>query len=375
MRILMVGKYYHPSHGGIETVLRNLAEGLRGQGDEVTVLCSAEHPRGADEVVDGVRVVRAATLGKLFSQPLNPGLPGALRRLSREHELIHVHSPNPLAEASTLAFAGRDKPLVVTYHSDIVRQRLFLPAYAPLVRAFLARAARVGVGSRSQILHSPFLRGMAERCDVIPYGIDPRPYEPLAATLARAAQLRAEIGRFLLFVGRLVSYKGVPVLIEAMSRLRDPEARLVILGAGPLRAELEESARRLGVLSRVRFTGSVAEGELQAYYHASELLVLPSINKAEAFGLVQVEAMACGKPIVATRLDSGVTEVGVEGVTGLQVAAGDPADLARAIDAILGDEARRLEMGRAARRRFEERFTRERMVTAYRELYRRIISS
>ncbi|MCM2322543.1 MAG: glycosyltransferase [Oligoflexia bacterium] len=371
MKILMIGKYYHPSHGGIETALRNLALGLRDAGEEVTVLCSSERPVRSDERIEGIRVIRSASYGKLFSQPLNFGLPAELRRLVREHDILHLHSPNPLAETATLAFAG-DKPLVLSYHSDIVRQRLLVPFYAPLFRAFLDRTSRVGVATASHIRHSPFLRGLAHKCDIIPYGIDPALYEADAGVLESAAKLRQELGRFVLFVGRLVGYKGVPVLLEAM---RDIEARLVVLGTGPLRSELEARARELGLEQRVRFTGFLEEKAALAYYHAAELLVLPSISKAEAFGLVQVEAMACRKPVISTRLDSGVTEVNDDGVTGLLVPPGDPAALAGALRELLTNEERRVAMGQAARRRFEAHFTRERMVSSYRDLYRRVISS
>jgi rhamnosyl/mannosyltransferase len=374
VRILHVGKYYAPVTGGMETLVRGMAEGEAAAGDEVTVLCASSSVRGDEEWIEGVHVIRSPRLGEWHSQPVTPGLPLQLARLAREHDVVHVHAPNPLAESAALALPA-GIPLVVSHHSDIVRQRRLRAAYGPLQRAFLRRARRIVVATELDVAHSDVLPGFHEKCRVIPHGLDPAAFARTPEVERRARALRDEHGRFVLFVGRLVDYKGVDQLIAAAQRL-GAGIQVLIVGEGPRRAALEEQARSLGLLGgRVRFRGRVAAGaELAAHYHACELFVLPSISRAEAFGLVQAEAMACGKPVVATRLDTGASLVQEDGVTGLYVRPGDPEALADAISGLLTDDLRRARMGQAALDRFRDRFTQERMVAAYRELYREIAS-
>lgn len=368
MKILQVGKYYYPSAGGIETVLRNLAEGLRERKHEVTALCSAEATARIEEVFNGVRVIRVPRYGQLLSQPLNLSLASELRELARECDLVHVHSPNPLAEMVSLSLPPK-LPLVVTYHSDIVRQRLVLPLYAPLLRRFLMRADRIAVATPNPVRSSPFLSAIPERCEVIPFGI--RDVAAAPETLEAAEALRREHGDFALFVGRLVGYKGIPVLLEA---LKKTDCRAILIGTGPMRAELEARARELGVQDKARFLGFVPDGETRAYFEACRFMILPSISSNEAFGMVQLEAMAAAKPSVVSRLDSGITQVNQDEVSGIFFEPGDPGALADAMNRLLGDPALTERMGREARRIFEERFTREKMVEGYLSVYDRLLA-
>lgn len=372
MKILQVGKFYPPSPGGMETLIRNLSEGLVAAGDSVTVLCSGNSPRRVEETIGGVRVLRSPYFGKLLSQPLTPTLPAELLRQARGFDVVNVHTPNPLAEAASLALPS-SVPLVLSYHSEIVRQRALLPLIAPVLKKVLKRSDRIVVATPRHVSESAFLTGVAEKCEVIPYGLVSLPESPQdPATLRRMSALQARHGKFVLFVGRLVGYKGVSVLLRAMKSV---DAKTVIVGDGPLRSELEAEARSLGIQDRVAFEGYVDDAAIEAYFRACELLVLPSVSVNEAFGIVQVEAMACSKPTVSTLLDSGITEVAENGVTGLQVPPYDPEALAGAIQALLRDGSRLRQMGAAARRRFEERFTREKMVASYRELYARVLRS
>jgi rhamnosyl/mannosyltransferase len=371
MRILHLGKYYYPIPGGIESFLKSLTEGLTEIGDSNTVLCSSSALAGSTETIDGVSVIRSPSFGTLFSQPLTPKLLFTLHRLARTHDIVHVHTPNPLVEAFVLTLPSR-VPVVVSHHSDVIRQRLLLPIYAPVLRRFLRRANRIAVATQSHVRHSAYLPEFAQKCEVIPYGFDPGELERSAPIEREAARLKGEYGdRFILFVGRLVGYKGVSFLLEAMKQI---QAKLVIVGDGPLDSELKEQARQLGIADKVLFVGNLAgRDRLLAHYHASELLVLPSVSKNEAFGLVQLEAMAFSKPSVVSKLDSGIVEVNVDGETGLHVPPRDASALATAIRSLLEDDARRARMGAAARRRFEETFTRRRMVGSYRELYLKLL--
>ena len=205
-------------------------------------------------------------------------------------------------------------------------------------------------------------------CRVIPFGIRADAFEHPDA--ARVAELRRRYGeRIVLAVGRLIYYKGFEHLVRAMADVR---ATALIAGDGPLGGALAAEAARLGVADRVVLLGRVNDADLKACYHACDVFALPSVERSEAFGIVQLEAMACGRPVVNTRLDSAVPHVSLDGLTGLTVPPGDPAALAAALSALLDDPARRAAMGVAARRRVHEEFSAELMARRTLEVYREI---
>jgi glycosyltransferase involved in cell wall biosynthesis len=367
LKILQLASFYAPTIGGMETVLQDLAEGLVATADQVTVLCAAEGLRGADQMLGGVRVLRSPSLGKVLSQPLSPLLPLTLRRLHRSFDLVHLHMPNPLAEAAVLSLP-RTARVVVTYHADIIRQKALRPFYGPVRQAVLARSRRIVVPTENHIKYSEVLPGFGDKCTVVPFGLSRGRYRMSQASTELARQLRARHGRFVLFVGRLVYYKGVAELVESM---RDvvAGAKLVVVGDGPLRADVQAKVSALGLEARVALVGAVPQPELNAYFDACEVLALPSISRSEGFGMTLLEGMLFGKPLVTTRLQSGVQIVNEDGRTGLQVAARDPAALAGALNRLLGDDALRAAMGAAGRARLEEVFSQEQMIRGYRQIY------
>ena len=374
MKILQIGKYYAPVAGGIETLIQNLSEGLVSLGDQVTVLCSSSANSFSREIINGVEVIRLPRIRELFSQPLCPTLPIEYRKLVRTFDVVNVHSPNPLAESISLLFSG-DRPIVASYHSDIVRQKLLLPFYAPVLRRYIARSREVIVATQSHVDHSPFLRRQRDRCHVIPYGIERPNPTPTVANQTKAQALRSR-GRFALFVGRLVGYKGVDVLLDAFHELgNSTDLRLIIVGRGPLEDQLKSRAQSLGLSNQVEFAGYVSDTEIDAYYRACEFLVLPSISSNEGFGIVQVEAMARGKPTICSQLNSVIQEVGQPGVTGLLVPPANARALAKAMHELASQPERMESMGKAGLLRFESRFTREKMVRGYREVYQSVTSS
>jgi rhamnosyl/mannosyltransferase len=370
LRILQLASYYAPVIGGMETVLQDLAEGLLAAGDQVTVLCASAARRGADEIMTGVRVIRSPSLAKILSQPLTPFLPATLRRIHRRYDLVHLHMPNPLAEAAA-ATLPRATRLVVTYHADVIRQKALKPLYGPVRRAALGRSQRIVVPTENHIKYSEVLPAFADKCAVVPFGIARARYRMTDTSRARAAELRARHGPFILFVGRLVYYKGLPQLIESM---RSVDGRLVIVGEGPLRGETERRIASLGLQERIALAGAVPQVELNAYLAACELMVLPSVSRSEGFGMTQLEGMLFGKPLVTTRLLSGVQLVNEDGRTGLQVPPGDPAALSAALNRLLADGALRAAMGAAAQARVASHFSLEQMVRGYREVYRQALS-
>ncbi|HEX5734936.1 MAG TPA: glycosyltransferase [Blastocatellia bacterium] len=362
LRVLHVGKFYPPFMGGMETHLQSLCGGLQELVD-LNVIVANDARHSATDVVDGINVMR---LGRSFNFAAAPICPDMSRRIREaEADIIHIHVPNPTAILAYLAsrHGGR---LVVTYHSDIIRQKVLGRAFRPVLDRALRRCSAIIATSPNYITSSSILSTLRDRCRVIPHGITVERFQnrdPVAT-----ARLREQYGpRTVISVGRLIYYKGFKYLIQAMSKV---EGRLLIVGDGPLRSELEREARNRRVADRVIFLGEVED--VAPYYHASDLFVLASIARSEAFGIVQLEAMACGKPVINTRLDSGVPFVSLDGVTGITVPAADPDALAGAINLLLDNPELRSKYGEAARRRVEQEFSLDQMVRRTFHLYTEI---
>lgn len=367
MKVVHIGKFYFPIPGGMETALQQLCEELNPHVD-LRVLVANTRPRTVTERINGVRVTRVARWGQIASTPLCPSLP---RRLAEHRaDIVHVHEPNPMATLAVWLANPRAR-VIVSFHSEVVRHRVLRHAYRRLRERLLQRADRLIVATPHH-LDFPALRPHRRKCVVIPFGIDVARFQPNEAVRRRAAAIRAEFGpRTVLFVGRLVYYKGVEYLIEAMSRV---SARLLIIGRGPRERALRRRVRALGLEERVVFLGEIAHEELPAYYHACDLLVLPSTQQSEAFGIVQLEAMAAGKPVISTRLPTGVSWVNRHGMTGWLVPPADADALADAMNRLLEDEALRHRLGEAARHYVSEHFTRQKMARAVLALYEEVLS-
>ncbi len=359
MRILHLGKYYPPYKGGMETVLRDLCEAHVGRA-EVTALVANAGRTTVQEERGGVTVVRLGCAGTPFSVPIAPALPRWIRRLSPD-VIVH-HEPNPCALLSYL-WVRPDAPLVIWFHSDIVRQRAFYHLYRPFLRLAIQRARAIIVASPNHVRYTPVLQEFAEKCCVVPYGIRLDQFALTSEVEARAAAIRRASPRpIVLFVGRFSYYKGLEYLVDAMQRVR---ARLILVGSGPQEAVIRRQAERVPTPGRIEFTGELPDAEVVAHLHACEVFVLPSVERSEAFGLVQLEAMACGKPVVSTEIPSGVPWVNQHGRTGLIVPPGDPKSLTGAINALLEDPERRKQFGEAGRARVEAIFTVTRMGQAF----------
>ena len=363
LRILHLGKFYPPVRGGMETVLQTLC-----RGELLTVQTRAlvmnRSRKTTHDVVDGVPVTRVASLLTIGAVAVAPTLPLWLARA--EADLLVLHEPNPMALLAY--FVARPRaPLIIWFHSEVVRPgwryQLF---YRPLLEFALRRVSRVVVAS-PPMADAPALTAHRAKCVVIPYGLDVDRYQPTASVAARADALRERAaGPILLFVGRLVPYKGLDVLLRALPGL---DAQLVIVGDGPLRGALETMVRELHIGDRVHLAGEVTDEERLAWLHACAALVLPSTTRQEAFGMVQLEAMLCGRPVVSTDVPTGVPWVNVHGETGFVVPAGDVASLRGALERLVADGDLRHALGAAARQRVLKMFTADSMCAATLALY------
>lgn len=373
LRVLQVYKDYWPVVGGIENHIRLICRGLKARHPviEPTVLVTNTGRHTADEDIDGVRVVKAGRLATVSSAPLSVSLFAWMNRL--DADLVHLHFPYPIGEMAYL-IAGRGRPMVMTYHSDIVRQKVLMQFYKPFWRRVLRAARLICVSNPNYIQTSDYLRPHAAKCRVIPHGSDLRQFAPTPEVTERAEAIRAATGTpIVLFAGLLRYYKGAQYLIEAMASV--PTATLLMAGAGPMEAEWRARADALGLGGRVKFVGRVSDPELRALFHACDVFCLPSIHRSESWGSVQVEALACGKPVISTELGTGTSWVNQHELTGLVVPPMDAPALAGALNRLLGDAHLRARFGAAALARAAAELDADVMVDRYAAVYREVIDA
>jgi glycosyltransferase involved in cell wall biosynthesis len=364
LRVLQLGKFYWPHRGGIETYLRSLCERMNEHVD-LKLIVANDGLRTTESLVDDVPITRVGTLFCCASTPICPRMIGKVRETRAD--LVHIHLPNPWALLAYFGSRHRGK-LIISYHSDIIRQRTLGKGFEPIVKYAMARSSALIAASPNYIDSSPMLRAYRDRCHVIPYGVAQELYD--TPDMAAVNEIRRRYGqRLVLSVGRLVYYKGFDYLIQAMRPVR---GNLLIIGEGPLRRELEQRAVAEGVRDRVFFLGDIDNPT--SFYHAADVFVLASTARSEAFGIVQLEAMACGKPVVNTSLNSGVPFVSLHGQTGLTVQPRDAAALTAAINLLLNDDALRNRYGQAAKLRVQNEFSLSDMAHRTLQLYRHVMS-
>ncbi len=353
MHILHLSKYYHPYRGGIEKVIKELSETAVQQGHKVTVICASESPQRIEEMVNGVQVIRLAKWTSLFSQPITPSVFTEVKEWFQKVDVVHLHTPNPLFESACLAF-DIPCPLVVTYHCEVMKARTLNNIYRPIAKKVLQRADRILVATEYHIEYSKFLKEFKNKCEVIPFGIEPKYDVKTLEVNQKLHAIKQEHDRYFLFVGRMVPYKGIPVLLKAMQSV---DHKLLLIGKGPLLDSMKAMCQELGLQNKVHFLGAVeSDTDFAAYLHGSDAIVLPSINEAEAFGLALLEAMSCKKPAITTDLNSGVRFVNVSGVTGLSVPPMQEQPLAEALNSMAQNHEMRLKMGDAAYAHFQKNF-------------------
>lgn len=369
MKILHVFKtYYSDGYGGVELIIHNLAKGARRYGHTAEVFTVA--PRnsagtGMDVEVD-YRVHRARRFGRAFSTDLSFDAFGRFRKLVREFDLVHYHFPWPLMDL--LHFYARPRiPSLVTYQSDVVKQKLLYKFYRPVQNRFLGAMDAIVASSRNYLETSQVLVRFPETTRVIPLGIEARTE---SADAARVAHWRECFGdAFFLFLGALRYYKGLRYLLRAA---RECRAKIVIAGGGTEEETLKRECRELGV-ENVFFLGRVSEVDKWALLEACYAFVFPSHLRSEAFGLAIAEALMVGKPVVSCEIGTGTSFVNLGNVTGLTVPPENPAALAAAMSTLLDNPSLAREMGGQAKKRFSEYFDCEIMTAQYVDLYEELL--
>lgn len=349
MKVIQLNKYYAPHRGGVETVVQNIAEGLQNAVDMDVFVCD-DRRNTEDMRQDGVRLHRSSTICKVGPMPISLSYLKDVRRELKTTDVVLLHMPFPWGDLA-LRLSGYRGKVLLWWHSDVVRQKKLLRIYEPLMRWTLKRADRIIVATQGHIDGSDFLKPYTEKCAVIPYGVEEEYY-----IAGRQMKKQDEHGPVtFLFVGRMVYYKGCDVLIRAFAAMKDTSCRLNMVGQfTPLTEGCRQLAQQLGVADRVIFEDDLPREELKQRLADCDVFVLPSILRSEAFAIVQLEALAFGKPVINTNLPSGVPYVSRNGETGITVEPNDVAALAEAMDTLAADEMLREKYSTAALERIEE---------------------
>jgi rhamnosyl/mannosyltransferase len=349
MRVLQVGKFYPPDPGGVETATAQMAEALTRLGHENAVLCFA----GKGSYADGagpVPVIRAAVFATIASQPLSSEYLLRLADLAPRFDVLHVHWPNPLAAVALGLLRPRAK-IVIHWHSDVIGKGALRTLLSP-VESWLCRRADLVIGPTGVHLQASNRAGLiAGKGAVVPFCVDPAVADSGRLDPVALAGVRETLGgrRLVFALGRLVPYKGFDVLIQAAGEL-PPDVVTVIGGSGPLAGELARRIEAAGLGERVVLAGRIPEAALAAWFACCDVFCLPSVTRAEMFGIVQLEAMAWGKPVVATAIaGSGVAAVNRHEETGLVVPPGDAPALGRALARLLADPGLAGRLGQGGR--------------------------
>lgn len=369
MKILQLGKFY-PLRGGVEKVMYSLTTGLSQRGIECDMMCAAEKGSSAvTRINDKASLITCRTWFKFAATMISPAMIFSLRKIARNYDIIHLHHPDPMA-ALALRLSGFTGNVVLHWHSDILKQKNLLKLYRPIQSWIILRSSEIIGTSPVYLDESPDLHGTWYKHNPLPIGIDEMRTDP-----AGAAAIRSRFpGKKIVFsLGRLIEYKGFRYLVDA-ARTLDDSYVIIIGGEGPLKKSLRKQIDDAGLQDKVVLEGFITDGMLPAYFGACDLFCLSSVFKTEAFGIVQVEAMSCGKPVVATRIPgSGVSWVNKDGVSGINVAPEDPEALAGAIIDICSDPERYKKYCDGARTRYESLFTKDKMIEDCIGIYKSIL--
>jgi rhamnosyl/mannosyltransferase len=345
MKVLQVNKFYPPWIGGIETVVQNIAEGLNDK-IEMSVLVCQPKGKTISETYKGVRVVRAGSLGTYFSMPISFSFFRYFYKMSKEADIVHLHMPFPLGDLACLLLRSKAK-IVVWWHSDIVKQKKLMLLYRPIMNALLKRADSIIVATQGHIDGSKYLKPYKGKCKIMPYGIDVSSYiDGKKRRSILTENLHDKSNKKILFVGRLVYYKGVDILLRAFRDIVHGE--LFIVGQGELEDTLKENVKSFGITDKVHFLGTLNDEDLKSAFADCDIFAFPSTANSEAFGLVQLEAMVYGKPVINTSLPTGVPYVSINNISGITVPPGSVKELHTAMQKLIDDDLLRTKFGKEA---------------------------
>lgn len=369
MRVLHFYKTYYPdSVGGVEQVIYQLCRGAAKCGVESSVLSLSRETADRTIKLDGHEAHRARLNFQIASTAFSASSFLRFSQLAKQADIVHYHYPWPFMDV--VHFATRlKKPTVVTYHSDIIRQKMLFKLYRPLKHRFLNSIDRIVATSPNYLATSQVLDRYRDKTVVIPIGLDKSSYPVPSPDLL--TRWRSQVGeRFFLFVGMIRYYKGLHILLDAVQGTDYP---VVIVGSGPVEAELKEHAAHLG-LKKIHFLGALPDDDKVALLQLCRAVVFPSHLRSEAFGISLLEGAMYGKPMISSEIGTGTSYINVNGKTGLVVPPSNPLAFREAMRCIWDSTNVAAEMGRWAERRYRELFTAEQMAASYAALYRELLA-
>lgn len=375
MRILQLSKFYPPDRGGVETVAFNLGEWLNKKGITCDVLCSSRDKTHLEEKVGESQVYRTSTLKEMASTSISIDYIRKLKELAKSYDLLHVHLPNPMANIA-LYLVKPDNKITLHWHSDIIKQQWLKKAYQPLQNWLLKRADGIIAPTPNHIFNSDDKSLLIPRHNIIPFGFDFERQGLTQPDLSLVEDIKKKVHhkKIVFSVGRLVYYKGFDVLIEAASKL-DEQSVVMIAGNGPLEKELRQQIRQRGLEEKVFLLNALSDRELSAYYAACDLFCLPSVARSEMFGIVQLEAMSFGKPVVSTNIKgSGVSFVNQHEKTGLVVEPRRSDQLADAIMNILKNKEFYDTLSENCKSFYSQEFKIENIIDRYVKYFNAVVS-
>lgn len=371
MKILQFGKFYPPSMGGIQQVMYEISEGVSKEGYICDVLCSNTEAKYVEDQYDKYTVFRTISYGIFLSTSITPQLIYKLWKLAPKYDLIHVQAPDPMAFLALFLVRPKAK-VVIHWQSDIVRQKRTRKLFLPLQNWVLKFADKIIVTSKNYAKYSPCLKNFMAKVEVIPLGVS---NELFISNKINVNNIQTKYGskKIILAIGRLVSYKGFMYLVEAAKYLND-DFIVLIAGKGYEEERLTNIITANKLQGKVELLGYISEEEKYDYLEACSIFCLPSITKAEAFGVAIIEAMSFSKPIVSTNMhDSGISWVNKDGETGMQVDIESPEQLANAFKKLSENQELYDTMAKNSLIRFNKLFTGKKMVDKTIELYKSLL--
>ena len=370
MRVLHFFKTYWPdTFGGVERTIHAIATGTASLGVQSDVLSLSKKSKENSLMFDGHQAHKAHLDLEFASTGFSREAFRRFHELSEQADIIHYHFPWPFMDMVHLWERPR-KPCLVTYHSDIVKQKLLLQLYRPLMKAFLKRIDKIVVTSPNYLATSTQLDGFKDKTTVIPIGIDPSLYPAVTDERKKHWQNRLP-ERFFLFVGVLRYYKGLHTLLEAAHLTGYP---VVIVGEGPLETSLKQQAQDLN-LKNCHFLGSLPDEDKVILLDLAYAFTFPSHLRSEAFGVSLVEASMFHTPMITCEIGTGTTFVNETNTSGLVVPPNDPKSFADAMTALWENPEEQKCLGEGAFRRYQDLFTADKMAQAYYKVYQELLKN
>jgi rhamnosyl/mannosyltransferase len=369
LKVLHFYKTYYPdTFGGIEQVIYQLSESSSMHNVQSTVLTLSRRGNIDNARIGIQHVFYSKTNFEVASTPFSLDCISKFKILAEEADIIHYHFPYPFMDLLHF-ICGIKKPTVISYHSDIVKQKSFLRIYTPLMDRFLGAADCIVAASPNYAQTSSVLQKFKAKVKIVPYGLDENSYPKIA--IDKLNYWKNKVGnKFFLFVGAFRYYKGLHTLLDAASATSLP---IVIVGGGGIESELRAKTKELN-LSNVHFLGSLPDEDKSALLQLCYSVVFPSHIRSEAFGITLLEGAMYRKPLISCEIGTGTSYINIHKKTGLVIAPGNVSELSRAMHELWNDESLAMAYGQNARNRFEELFTSEKMAQQYLEIYKSLVA-